>query len=152
MVYLITHGDTFDGVDPGHTMLGFVQINALKLPDCITLIVAGTGKRFLEVLKVVHNKMLDVPVKYSPFCGGPECSDDPDNVVLPTGLIISRREYIGISNKSTIMWEFVQTLSNESLNVLLCAGSELARALGVKFKQGQLYTLDPTAQTGREID
>lgn len=89
MIYLITHGDRTNGPDPVHTKEGIAQIENLACPEGINLIVSGTGKRFLQILEIIRKKLPEVPIKYSPFCGGPEGFEGDDQVVLTDGRVIN---------------------------------------------------------------
>jgi len=153
MVYLITHGERTSGPDPVHTPNGLDQIKTLVplIPQNIALIVAGTGKRFLEILEIVRQKLPKAEVKYSPFCGGPEGYEESDIVVLPGGRRVDyHKEYLGISNGPVDMWQFVWTLPP---NTLLCSGGALMIGLGLKSinQRAQLYELNPDINDGRKI-
>jgi len=148
-IYLITHGDRNNGPDPTHTAEGLAQIEAIPIPNGICLIVSGTGKRFLEILEIVRKKLPDAPVKYAPFCGGPEGFQGKDEVVLTDGRTIGyHADYIGISNGPLDMWSFIRSLPD---GTLLCAGGALMIGLGLKAinQKGHLYELDPFARTGK---
>lgn len=166
MIYLITHGERESGPDPKHTKEGIDQIKALlpllpllldtilPLPDKhtgIQLIVSGTGKRFLEILEIVSKKLPGVPVKYSPFCGGPEGFEGNDQVVLTDGRTINyHTEYVGLANGPIDMWQFIASLPDEAL---LCAGGALMIGLGFKDinQKGHLFEIDPVTKTCRKI-
>lgn len=150
-VYLITHGERHKGSDPVHTRKGLAQIRALPLPKDVSLIVSGTGKRFLEVLGIVRKKLPSVPVKYSIFCGGPEGFEGNDQVVLTDDRRVDfHEEYVGISNGPLNMWEFIQSLPD---NALLCAGTGLILGLGLKeiYQGGHLFKLEVLLRNGKMI-
>jgi len=150
MIYLITHGDRGKGPDPGHTPEGLAQIERLSLPEGIQFIVTGTGRRFLEMLRIVQSKLPGVPVRYSPFCGGPEGWEGENKIIFPDGTIVDYSDYIGVSNSPLDMWDFVKALPGRTI---LCAGGALMSGLGLKeiSEKGRLYELDPANRTGRLI-
>lgn len=155
MIYLITHGDRFNGSDPIHTPDGLRQINSLPIPQDVKCVVSGTGRRFLEILGIVRSKLPYAPfVKYSPFCGGTEGYEVRENkelIILTDGRTVDyRAEYVGVSNGPLDMWMFVSPLPDKTL---LCAGGDLLIGLGLKdiYEKGHLYELDPATRTGRKI-
>lgn len=142
--YLITHGQRSNGRDPGHNEDGYIQLDNLVLPNDITQVVVGTGRRFEEMLlRFYQNGKLspNLPRYFSPFCGGAEGFDAPDEIILVTGTSISfKAEYIGMSNRWGFNpWGFIRSQPERTL---FLTGGELMLALGVaKSTRGALYHL-----------
>ena len=142
--YLVTHGHRQNGPDPGHNQDGFKQLNNLVLPNNITRVVVGTGRRFEEMLLHFYQSnqlSTELPRYFSPFCGGAEGFDVPDEITLVTGTCISlKAEYIGMNNK----WGFNPHgfIRSQPERTLFLTGDELMMALGVtQPTRGALYHL-----------
>jgi len=153
MVYLITHGERNFGVNPSHTDEGIQQIGNLVLPEKISLVVIGTGKRFQQIYCMMINSeylQQDTPIKYSPFCGSVDGLEADKDVILASGITVSLDNYISIGSNCFDAWKFVSDLPDRTL---LCAGGELIIALGLKSikEKGCLYELNPEAKTGKKI-
>jgi hypothetical protein len=153
MIHLITHGERNNGVNPGHTIEGIAQINALRLPEGITQVVIGTGLRFREIYEAVSSQLFPVrgAVRYSPFCGSADALDPDRCVVLADGTRVPLDHYLGVGTVPGFdAWAFVSAMPD---NCLLCAGNELLIALGAKAiaARGQLYEIYPNSKFIRRI-
>lgn len=151
MVYLITHGEKAFGPDPVLSRKGTKEIERLKLPEGIILIVAGTGKRFRDILRIVCKQLPGIPVKHSPFCGSADSLEaNKKDVTLADGTTVSLDDYISIENDCFDVWDFIFDLPDKTL---LCAGGELMIALGLGNinEKGQLYEINSEEGTGKKI-
>lgn len=142
--YLITHGHQHLGCNSGHNDAGFAQLDNLILPDDVTRVIVGTGQRFEEMLLRFYQRgklSTNLPRYFSPFCGGPEAFDTPDEIILVTGTrICLEAEYIGMDNH----WGFNPQgfIRSQPDNALFLTGSELMQALHVdRPAHGALYCL-----------
>lgn len=151
-VHLITHGERNNGPNPGHTPLGFEQIQGLELPIGITQVGIGTGRRFQEIYDTICNQLPDGTSHfYSPFCGSANGIEPDGQIILVNGKLVDEKNYLNlIRSKSFNAWEFINELAN---GTLLCAGGELIIALGLKTinQKGHLYKLLPETLTGHMI-
>lgn len=152
-LYLITHGERNNGVDPKMTENGIAQIELLRtlLPKAIALVVVGTGARFQQIYRTLSDSLQGIAVKYSPFCGSADGLDPGDKIVLIDGTLVNRSDYLGLIRAPGFnAWEFLRSLPD---GTLLCAGSELMISLGLERinKKGQLFELDPAQKAGRKI-
>lgn len=149
MIYVITHGERAIGPDPLHTEKGIEKIKKLPLPENITQVVIGTGRRFVEIYNAFKDKLNGVPVKFSPFCGSAVSLGEEENIILPDGTVIKRDDYLSLYEVPAFnAWEFIRGLPD---NTLLCSGGELLISLGLKSEKGCLFELDPVNKTGRKI-
>jgi len=153
MVYLITHGERDFGVNPSHTRKGISQIEELVLPEEISLVIVGTGARFQEIYTAMINVgclSIDIPTRYSPFCGSADGLEANGKVIMVDGTTVSLDDYIGIRSDCFDAWRFISSFPD---NTLLCAGGELMTALELSDinKKGRLYELDPETKTGKKI-
>lgn len=160
MIYLVTHGKRFNGVNPSLTEEGKAQIERIhedvlpKIPARPPLVVVGTGKRFLEIYQILSPALTGIPVKHSPFCGSADSMEaDNDTVMLASGEKASHSRYLGMiacAGKAFDAWRFLKDLPD---GTLLCAGGELMETLGLAIisQKGQLYELDPNTRTGKMI-
>lgn len=151
-LYLVSHGERENGTDPKHTENGIQQINNLPIPN-ITIIVAGTGKRFQESAFIILSSPHEcsIPLFFSPFCGSADGLDPPDDIVMANGTRCQlSTEYIGLDSPWFDAWGFVNSQPDRTL---FCAGGELLIALGLKsiYKKGCLYELYPETHTGKLI-
>ena len=152
--FLITHGDRYFGPNPSHTVVGIQQVQNLKIPE-VKLIVIGTGKRFQEIYTAIKDQVSDVPIKYSPFCGGVEGLESNGQIILNDGTLVDDENCLGmIKVKAFDALMFIEELIElADGDVLLCAGGELMWALGLKpiNQKGHLYELDPETKSGHMI-
>lgn len=154
MIYLVTHGERFFGVNPSHTCDGILQIEKLVLKEKPPLVVIGTGARFQEIYNTMVNKKQlsrDVPIKRSPFCGSADGLEANKDVILVDGTTVRLDNYISIGSDCFNAWRFISSLPD---NTLLCAGGELMISLGLKSinEKGQLFELDPEKKEGKKIN
>ena len=123
-----------------------------RLPEDIPLVVVGTGTRFQEIykLKLFQGFLAGVSVKYSPFCGSPDGLEPNGDVIMAGGALVSLSDYINVQSRYFDSWSFICDLPD---NTLLCSGSDLMIALGLKSinEKGQLFKLDPKTETGEKI-
>jgi hypothetical protein len=151
MIHLVTHGERFFGVNPEHSCGGIRQIEKLVLEEEPSLVVIGTGARFIEIYNTMieqGNLRKNTPVKYSPFCGSADGLEANKDVILADGTTVSLNDYINIGSDCFDAWGFISSLPD---NTLLCAGGELMSALNFKSEKGQLYELDPETQAIKKI-
>ncbi len=153
MVYLITHGERYFGLDPSLNEKGIEQVSELcqKVPKNISIVVIGTGKRFYQIYCILKTRLMEKPIKFSPFCGSADGLEADGKIITVENNTVVQDDYIGlIGNDCFDAWKFISSLPN---NALLCSGGELLIALGLKNirEKGQIYELDPKTQTGRKI-
>ncbi len=144
---LITHAVRKDGALPETTPEGLAQFAKLPhLDGVVSLIVIGTGVRFMEIYwELIKNGQLDpaLPIKYSPFCGSADGLDQPDTIVLANGIRCKMADYIGFGSTSAFdTWKFIDEQPD---GTLFLAGGELMIALGhdVKVPKAALFLLKP---------
>lgn len=151
-VYLVTHGDCYSGYNPTLTEDGITQIQRISamIPfQKITLVVMGTGQRFVDTYNALITVLASTPVKFSPFCGSADGSKKY-GVIAIAGVMILSEDYIGVSSCAAFdAWKFISSLPADTL---LCSGGELMIALGLGDinKKAQLYELDTETRTGRQ--
>ncbi|MFA5926158.1 MAG: hypothetical protein WC831_04440 [Parcubacteria group bacterium] len=148
IAYLITHGERIpETANPGHTEEGLAQIRSLVLPADVSLIMAGTGQRFEDILKIISEKLKGVPVKYSPFCGGAESRGSNKTIILASGNVIPAESYVGLKAADIFdPWRLLEAVPDRTL---FLAGGELLGALGfqsIKHK-ACLYGIDLAKRT-----
>jgi hypothetical protein len=148
-IYIATHGEKGQGANPGLTETGKAQIAALPIPDGITQVVVGTGRRFCDILAAVKDRVGNVPVKYSPLCGSADSGEKSEtgfNVTLADGTSVEIGGYIGLIGTPGI--DLVAWLGSLPDNTLLCAGREFLGGIGFKTGvPGRLYRYDGSGVT-----
>lgn len=154
MIYLITHGKRYFEANPRMNTEGLAQISKLRnlLPESISLVVVGTGKRFQQIYTILQSKLADVPVKFSLFCGGADSLGNKGaHIIFADARFTSCENYIGLGDTTAFdAWKFIAQLPD---NTLLCADGELMLALGLKniTGKGQLFQLNPQEKSGKKI-
>lgn len=143
-IYIITHGEKGHGINPGLTEAGKEQIATLPIPDGITQVIVGTGKRFSDILLGIKEHVGNVPVKFSPLCGSADSGEKSETgfkVALADGTIVEIGDYIGLIGTPGI--DLVAWLGSLADNTLLCAGREFLGGIGYKNgAPGHLYRYD----------
>jgi hypothetical protein len=141
-IFVVTHGDRYYGSeypDPSHTPAGHEEIRRLKplLPQMISVVIAGTGKRFYEIAEDLELK----PTRFSTVIGcGDAISQDGENIVLSWGKIVPKKAYTTRKDMGTAHLKLIQGLPTNSV---ICAGRPFVKQLGVeKAKSGCLYTVE----------
>ena len=148
--YIATHGDKEKGMNPGLTEIGKTQIANLSIPDGIKMVVVGTGKRFVDMLSVLRNRLGDIPIKFSPLCGSADSGKKTEtgfDVILADGeTLVPIGDYIGlIGTPGLDLKTWVNSLPD---GTLLLAGRELTGALGCENgEMGKLYCFDGSEVT-----
>jgi hypothetical protein len=143
-IYIITHGEKESGGNPGLTETGKRQIASLPIPDGITQVIVGTGRRFLDILAAIEGRIVNVPVKYSPLCGSADSGEKSESgfkVMLADGIIVEVGDYIGLIGTPGI--DLVAWLKSLPDNTLLCTGREFLGGIGYSNSApGHLYRLN----------
>lgn len=143
-IYIITHGEKSHGTNPGLTEAGKSQVATLPIPDNITQVIVGTGKRFCDVLSGIKERVGNVSVKFSPLCGSADSGEKNETgfkVALADGTIVEIGDYIGLIGTPGI--DLVAWLGSLTENTLLCAGREFLGGIGYKNgASGHLYHYD----------
>lgn len=143
-IYIITHGEKGHGTNPGLTEAGRRQIETLPVPNGITQVIVGTGKRFSDTLAIVKNRVGNVPVKFSPLCGSADSGEKSETgfkVALADGTNVEVGDYIGLIGTPGI--DLTAWLGSLADNTLLCAGREFLGGIGYKNgAPGCLYRYD----------
>jgi hypothetical protein len=148
-VYIITHGDNMLGANLGHTKEGLNQIKALPIPKEISLVVIGTGVRQREIYTIHEEKLVNVPVKVSPFCGSTDSFSQDKKFVLADGTLVEQEDYIGIKCPDVFdAWKFIEYLPDRTL---LCSSGELFNALSLgnstTYRKGGMYEINAVKKT-----
>jgi len=132
-VFIITHGEKYDGFDPEMTPKGFIQINSLldHLPEDPPEVICGTGRRHLGVANALG---LNVTC-YNALVGRPESLERDGTVTLACGSI-PREMY----DKRGMKEALLTLLSSLQDNTILCAGRPVLNDLGDKGESAAVYT------------
>jgi hypothetical protein len=133
-IFIVTHGEKFPGKNPEMTEDGFKQVAALRplLPEVISAVVCGTGKRHLDVAVALSLE----PTRYTLNVGGPESLEKIDGklcVVLADGTAVPRDLYTGTDDGKAAMASVVLSLSD---GAVICAGRPSMILLGVNDAKG----------------
>ncbi len=150
-IHILIHGYTVGESDPVLSHSGVKQAKNITLPQNISLIIAGTGKRFMETLSLIVPKLNgDTPAcKFSPLCGSADSwvvSRGHREVILAYGSRVSVENYIGLSGTCGI--DLVAWIRSLPGDTLLIAEPELIKVFGCEAGQyGYLYHYDGEALT-----
>lgn len=146
--YIVTHGDTHDGVNPRMTLRAAKHILRL-IPLIIKppLVVIGMNTRCMETYKALAPKLIGISVKHSPFLGTADSQEQDGSIAIAIGNIPKVR-YIDREHPCFHAWEFVADLPK---NTLLISDTEMMNALGLKSEKCQLYKLNTDTKTGTSI-
>jgi hypothetical protein len=152
-IHIVTCGQFSPGYDPHMTEEGRKQIRHIRtnfLPQLadLTLVISGTGSRFLQTFSCLFPTGFTGNVMYSPFCGNVDVITQDDQVIL-TNREIPKDEYLGlVETPGFYAWEFVSRLPK---GTLICAGEEFMLSLAIKSLPGQLYSLDIDNKSSQQI-
>lgn len=140
-VYIITHGEKDKGVNPRLTEAGKTAITNLSVPNGITQVIVGTGRRFADVFTNIKDRVGNVPVKYSPLCGSADSGEKSETgfeVILADGTIVNVSDYLGLVGTPGV--DLVAWLESLPNGTLLCAGREFLKGIGYEDGvPGRLY-------------
>ena len=122
-IYVVTHGKKFPGANPGMTEEGFEEVAKLRclLPEKVSEVVCGTGKRHLDSAKALRLE----PTRYTGAVGGPDSGEatvkgGPVDVVrLPCDTVVLYESYTTLKDGAEAMKDVVSKLSHNSV---ICAG------------------------------
>lgn len=156
--FMVTHGDLEEGgFNPRMTRAGREQIKrildllpTIPRPDLVML---GTGSRFVEAYDILETGLHGALVIVTPFCGNADALEQDGTVATASGKW-AREAYVGLAETCGFFaWDFLtyQAKKMRANTVLICAGGELAQALGHRTEKGQLYELYPTTGSWRKI-
>ena len=153
VIYLVTHGERFEGADPLHTKLGHRQIAGIKVPKNATGIMRGTGKRHTELALVVSGKLPDeTPIFTSPLVGSADSFNKDGTVTLANGIIVRGKDYVGLMGTPGLnLWGVIAGFPDKTL---ICGGVDvmLALGLGAINADAGLYKLDTAHRTAEKLN
>jgi hypothetical protein len=140
--YIITHGDKEKGPDPELHILGIAQVAGLTVPEDVTNVIVGTGRRFIQTWDTVKkSKTLNVAVRYSPLCGSADSGEKSETsfmVTLADGTSVGIGDYVGLIGTPGV--DLKSWLDSLPEGTLLVAGREFLGAIGyTEGKTGTLY-------------
>ena len=145
--YLLTHGETHGGHNPGHTANGLKQLMKIAREHIakleITEIVLGSGRRFQDA----HACMVpflpsNLPTKYCLFCGNGDSQGKDGLIAIQASGMVPAKDYVGIANAPGFdAYKFIEGFPPGTLFI---AGREFMEALRLEMlhEPGQLYELD----------
>ena len=141
-IFLVTHGPTFPNTsDPVMIPAGRGIIESLRprLPDGISAVFAGTGRRQWQVAQILG--FTPDQVRFSDIWGGAATIGGcKDVIILGHGLSINRKNYLSIQDIQPYA-EKVATLPDKAL---ICSGRPVLVRLGrleEDCSSGALYAL-----------
>lgn len=132
-IFVVTHGKKFSGPNPGMTEEGMEQVRGLRvlLPETITEVVCGTGRRHLDVAKTLGL----TPTRYTSAVGGPDSGESStgkgpvDVVILPCGTAVPYAIYTTLIDGAGAIKDVVASLPDNSV---VCAGRPSMIMLGME--------------------
>ena len=134
IIYIVAHGDKFEGFNPGMTGEGFTQVKALRpfLPKMPGDVVCGEGRRHRDVAQALGLS----PTRYTAMVGGPASLGTAEGV---EGRVVWIAEDFYVPHDATSgLYTTVADMGPSALAVLVslrhnsvvCAGRPLLIALG----------------------
>jgi hypothetical protein len=142
-VYVVNHGQKELGANPGTTIVGDMEIAALKplIPANPAAVYCGAGKRHLGVCHALG--LESDKVMFTPSIGGPESLEKingRDMVILADGTTVPLENFPVGEDRTAAMLAVLGMVPD---NTVICAGRPAMIALGVKdAKSAAVYRVD----------
>ena len=150
IVFIITHGDKFQGSNPTMTGDGFWQVSALRdlLPAEPSAVICGTGWRHHNVAEA----LCLIPTRWTSLVGDADSQEETEDgrkiIVLASGIKVNPEDYTSLEDTAYCAKALITHLPDNSV---VCGGRPLMIMLGhPNAKSAAIYKV--TSEDGKIIN
>jgi len=135
-ITVLTHGDKYDGANPGLTPNGIEQIKALRpfLPKNPTAVIFGTARRHFDTGKAAGLEYTKVTSAVGD-ADSAEAVEGKKMIVLPDGTLVEPAKYTGLGDSASVA---VKAVVNAPDSAIIVSG----RPLGLMLKIAGQISID----------